>query len=398
MNQHAGHGRNGARSRRIQFVVFFSVFLTLYGALNYYIFWRGWNAIPESSGFRIPYAVLFDFLSLAFIGGRFLERARISWLSTALVWIGSYWFAAILYFYVALLSIDVLRLVNAVLPFFPGIVTQNPETTNLVTGGAVVLFVFALLLIGHWNARKIRIKKMDIGIPKNSRPLKELNVVSVSDIHLGTIIGKKRLSKIVETINGLNPDLVLLPGDVVDEDLGPVIRQNLGETLRTIRSRYGVVAVTGNHEYIGGVEEADTYLTDHGITVLRDETVEIAESICIVGREDLSKKSFAGGIRKPLEEIMGDVDRSWPIIMMDHQPFRLNEAVDHGIDLQLSGHTHHGQLWPLSFITKKLYEVSWGYKKKGNTHFYVSCGVGTWGPPVRIGNTPEIVNIKLTFG
>lgn len=382
----------------MQFVVFFSIFFTLYALLNYYIFWRGWYAIPESSGFRIPYAVLFDFLSLAFITGRFLERVSLSWVSSSLVWIGSYWLAAMLYFYIALLSIDVLRLINYALPFFPDALTRNPELTNLVAGAVVILSVFAILLAGHWNARTIRIKALKIDIPKNSRPLKELNVVAVSDIHLGTIIGKRRLLMIVEAVNALNPDLVLLPGDVVDEDLGPVIRQNLGETLRMIRSRYGVVAITGNHEYIGGVEEAHRYLTDHGITVLRDSFVKIADSLYVVGREDLSRKSFAGGIRKSLLELMADVDKSWPIIMMDHQPFRLNEAVEHGIDLQLSGHTHHGQLWPLNWITRKVYELSWGYAKKGNTHFYVSCGVGTWGPPVRIGNTPEIVNIKLSFG
>jgi len=238
---------------------------------------------------------------------------------------------------------------------------------------------------------------LSIEIPKNSRPLKEMNIVAVSDIHLGTIVGKSRLSKIVDKINALNPDLVLLPGDVVDEDLGPVIQQNLGETLRTIRSRYGVIAITGNHEYIGGVEDADKYLTEHGIRVLRDDLTRIADTVYVVGREDLSKTSFGGGIRKSLGEIMDGVDRSWPIILMDHQPFRLHEAEEHGVDLQLSGHTHHGQLWPFNFITRKMYEVSWGYKKRGNTHFYVSCGVGTWGPPVRIGNTPEIVNIRLLF-
>lgn len=95
---------------------------------------------------------------------------------------------------------------------------------------------------------------------------------------------------------------------------------------------------------------------------------------------------------------MNGVDISHPVILMDHQAFRLEEAESNGIDLQLSGHTHHGQLWPFNFITKKVYELSWGYKKKGKTHYYVSSGVGTWGPPIRTGNRPEIVNIRLRFG
>ena len=136
---------------------------------------------------------------------------------------------------------------------------------------------------------------------------------------------------------------------------------------------------------------------EHGIVVLRDQMITVAESMVIVGREDRSKRGFSGEQRKSLAEIMDGIDRSLPILMMDHQPAKLQEAVDQGVDLQLSGHTHHGQLWPFQLITNRMYEVSWGYKKKGNTHFYVSCGVGTWGPPVRIGNTPEIMQINLTF-
>jgi predicted MPP superfamily phosphohydrolase len=224
-----------------------------------------------------------------------------------------------------------------------------------------------------------------------------MNVVVASDIHLGTIVCKSKLERIVERINALEPDLVLLPGDVVDEDIGPVIRNNLGETLRKIRSRFGVVAITGNHEYIGGVEPASKYLVEHGITMLRDSSITINDSIIIVGREDISIRGFTGKVRKPLNELMSGLDKSYPIILMDHQPFHLEEAEINGVDLQLSGHTHHGQLWPFNFITKKVYELSWGYKKKGNTHYYVSCGVGTWGPPVRTGNRPEIVNLKLKF-
>ena len=96
-----------------------------------------------------------------------------------------------------------------------------------------------------------------------------------------------------------------------------------------------------------------------------------------------------------MEELVAPLDKSKPIILMDHTPFHLEEAEQNGIDFQLSGHTHHAQLWPWSYITKAVYEVSWGYKKKGNTHVYVSCGAGTWGPPIRIGNTPEILDIRL---
>lgn len=224
-----------------------------------------------------------------------------------------------------------------------------------------------------------------------------VNLAIVSDIHLGTIVGSSRFNRIVDRINQLNPDIVILPGDIVDEDLGPVIRQDLGETLKNIKSAFGVIAVTGNHEYIGGVEKACRYLTDHNVRVLRDTVLRVNDDFYIIGREDRSIKGFTGKQRKPLEELMAQVDKSYPIILLDHQPLNLSQAVVNGADLQISGHTHHGQIWPLTYITDMIYEVSYGYKRKGNTQIYVSSGAGTWGPPIRIGTIPEIVNIKLSF-
>jgi predicted MPP superfamily phosphohydrolase len=239
---------------------------------------------------------------------------------------------------------------------------------------------------------------LELNISKQVDSVKMLDIAVASDIHLGTIIGRERLNEIVDKINNIHADLVLFPGDIVDEDLAPVVNQNLGEMLRTIKAKYGVYAITGNHEYIGGVEEAVKYLTEHGIRVLRDEVVNVNGSIVLVGREDRSISQFNGKKRKPLAELMTGVDKRYPIILMDHQPFGLHEAVEQGADLQLSGHTHHGQLWPFNAITNAIYELSWGYKKIEQTQFYVSSGVGTWGPPVRLGNTPEIIHLRLTFG
>lgn len=380
--------------RKRTFIIFFSVVLSIYTLINLYIFMRGWEVIPESTSVRLGYVVLFLILFLSFVAGRFLERVVLSRFSSALVWIGSFWLGAMVYFFLILVVIDVLRLINFIIPFFPLFFTADQEAGQFIAitiGGLVILIVIA----GFINALKPRVRTLDLVIRKSVNPTKTLNIVVASDIHLGTLICKSRLERIIEKINSLNPDLVLLPGDVVDEDLGPVIRENLGETLRKIRSRCGVIAITGNYEYIGGVEEACRYLTDHSITVLRDSSMKIDNSVTIVGREDVSIKQFAHKQRKSLEELMKDVDTSCPVILMDHQPFRLEEVAENGVDLQLSGHTHHGQLWPFNFITKKVYELSWGYKKKGKTHFYVSSGVGTWGPPIRTGNTPEIVKIQL---
>lgn len=383
--------------RKLQFFIFFSIAILLLGLINFYVSLRGWQAVSSVPVLKPYYLPLVLFLSLSYVVGRILERVSLNWLSSTLVWIGSFWLAAMTYFVLTLLAVDLLRLINYFVPFFPLFMTQDYERAKLITALIVTVGVTLTIILGYINAKNPRIKILNINIPKNSHPTKSLNIVVASDIHLGTIVCKTRLEHIVEKINALDPDLVLLPGDIVDEDLGPVIKQNLGETLRKIRSKFGVVGITGNHEYIGGVEEAYRYLIAHNIIVLRDSVIKINDSLYVVGREDLSVRQFTGKRRKPLDEIMTGVDKTLPVILMDHQPFRLEDAVQNGVDLQLSGHTHHGQLWPFNFISKKVYEVSWGYKKKGDTHIYVSCGVGTWGPPVRTGNTPEIVNIRLTF-
>jgi predicted MPP superfamily phosphohydrolase len=382
---------------KLNVAIFFTVFFTLYGLINFYVFLRGWQAIPPDSSLRIPYVVVFWALALSFIAGRFLERIAISTFSDIVVWVGSFWLAAFAYFMLLALLIDVLRLANYVVPFFPSFITRNYVRAKEITALGAVLLVAGALVAGYFNARTPRLRTLNLHIDKSVDSLRSLNLAVASDIHLGTIIGRSRLDAIVKTINALDPDLILLPGDIVDEDLGPVIKQNLGEMLRKLKARYGVIAITGNHEYIGGVEEACGYLEEHGITVLRDTSVRINNGLFVVGREDRSISQFARKKRKPLHELMTQVDKRLPVILMDHQPFGLDEAVGQGVDLQLSGHTHHGQLWPFQFITKAVYELSWGYLKRGSTHIYVSSGVGTWGPPVRIGNTPEIVNIRLTF-
>ena len=379
------------------FIIFFSIVFLIYGLINYYIFIRGWQAIPKDSPVRTYYLIIFLMLSLSYFAGRFLENRLPAGVCNIFIWVGAYWLGLMIYLLLGVLLTDILRLFNYIIGFFPSFITRNYVRTKEITAIIILLVSIILVIAGRINALNPRIKTLTLKIPKKIENQKHLNVVMASDIHLGTLIGNGRLSYLVNKINSFNPDLVLLAGDIVDEDIGQVIKLNLGETLKMIKSKWGVYGITGNHEYIGGVEPAVNYLEKHGVIMLRDTAVKLNDSFFIVGREDRSINQFGGKKRKRLSEIMKGVDKSYPIIMMDHQPFGLNEAVENGVDLQLSGHTHHGQLWPFNYITEMVYEVSWGYKKKGNTHFYVSSGYGGWGPPIRLGNTPEIVNIKLDF-
>jgi uncharacterized protein len=372
------------------FFIFFSIVILLYGLINTYIYIRGVHSFSQNSHFRVWFTVIFWCVASSFLVGRLLERVALSWLSDAFVWIGSFWLGAMAYFLLFLLTLDLLRLINYFIPFFPSFMTR--QVTALVVVGIVLVTVIGARI----NAMLPRIQTLELAIQKKSS-LDGLNAVVVTDLHLGTIICHRHVSRIIDKINSLDPDIVLFAGDLVDEDIQPVIRQNLGDVLRKINSRYGLYGITGNHEYIGGVEPACSYLTDHGIVMLRDSSLKIAGAFTLVGREDISIRQFAGKDRKTLGQVMSGVDTSLPVILMDHQPNHLQDVPGRGIDLQLSGHTHHGQLWPFNYISQAVYELSWGYMKKENTHFYVSCGVGTWGPPMRTGNRPEVVHIKLKF-
>jgi predicted MPP superfamily phosphohydrolase len=379
------------------FIIFFSIVFLVYGLVNYYIFIRGWQSIPKDSPVRTYYLIIFLVLALSYFAGRFLENLLPADFCNVFIWVGAYWLALMIYFLLGVLLVDLFRLINYIFGIFPRFVFKDYAKTKQTTAIIILSISVLLVIIGRINALTPRIKTLSLSIPKKVESQKHLNIAMASDIHLGTLIANGRLSYLVEKINSLNPDVVLLAGDIVDEDVGQVIKLNLGETLKSIKSKYGVFGITGNHEYIGGVESAVKYLDAHGITMLRDTALKINNSFYLVGREDRSINQFAQKKRKELKEIMTNVDKNFPVVMMDHQPFGLNEAVDNGVDLQISGHTHHGQLWPFNYITKMVYEVSWGYKKKENTHFYVSSGFGGWGPPIRLGNRPEIVNIKLNF-
>lgn len=383
--------------RTMSVIIFFGIFFLITGLISFYIFIRGWQSIPADSSLRKPYAIVFWIVALSFIGGRLLENYLPSALSHLFIWIGSFWIAAMIYLLMAVLCIDLLRVINHFLPFFPSVITKNYAQAKYILSACVTGLVVVILLAGHINSLVPRVRRIELSVAKQAGKMRMLSIVMVSDVHLGAIVGRSRFDHIAEKINGLNPDLILLAGDIVDEDLAPVIRQNLGESLRKLKAPLGVYAITGNHEYIGGVVEACKYLTDHNIVMLRDRSVKIDDAFYLVGREDRMIEQRSANQRKKLTELMATVDKTYPVILMDHQPFGLSEAVAAGVDLQISGHTHYGQLWPWNHVVERVYELPWGYRKIGGTHFYVSNGVGTWGPPVRIGNRPEIVDIRLNF-
>jgi predicted MPP superfamily phosphohydrolase len=311
--------------------------------------------------------------------------------------VGAVWFAFLVYFILLLLGLDILRLLESFFHFFPKFIYNNYELTKKITAIVIVAFVSIIVFWGNLNKRDITINTLNISLPKGEGKLNELNIVLAADLHLSPIDGERLLTKIIDGMNSLNPDIILLAGDIVDDKAEILKQRKIGESFKKLNPKYGVYTINGNHEFINEVEASDKYAEHLGMKVLRDEYELIDSSFYIIGREDVVMKQFTGKERKSLEDIISTINSNHPKIFLDHTPVKLEQAEKNGIDLQLSGHTHHGQIWPGNIITNMIYEVSWGYKKKGKTQYYVTSGAGTWGPPVRTGSKSEIVNIKIKF-
>ena len=377
--------------------LFFIIFLTVYTSLNFYVFIRGWQVITAYPILKPIYAVLFLIIAYGYVLAKVLYKFLSPLAYDILLGVGAIWFAFLVYFLLSLLLIDIVRLFNGWFHFLPTIITANYENAKKIIAIIVIALVGLIVFLGNLNKRNIEIRTLAIAIPKGESKLDELNIVMASDIHLSPIDGERLLVRIVEKINSINPDIILLGGDIVDDKAKVLEERGIGESFRRLKSKYGVYSITGNHEFINEVDSCVRFAEKFGIKFLRDSYELIDSSFYLIGREDTSMPQFTGKPRKSLEEIVKTISANYPKILLDHTPFKLEQAQQNGMDLQLSGHTHHGQIWPINLITKMIYEISWGYKKKGETHYYVSSGAGTWGPPVRTGSSSEIVNIRIKF-
>ncbi|MBP1665447.1 MAG: metallophosphoesterase, partial [Bacteroidetes bacterium] len=262
----------------------------------------------------------------------------------------------------------------------------------------ITVSLSALLIIGGFiNAVIPVVRKYNITIDKQTDDVRSLRIAAVSDIHLGSIIRRRSIIKLSGMLEEMKPDAVFLLGDIIDGELGPVLRGDLLKYFTGPHTKDGLYAITGNHEFIGGAQKTIPYIESKGIRVLKDEIIVLPGGIQVVGRLDRDSFRYFGKARKPLGELMENIDHSRPVILLDHQPMKLDESEKNGVDLQLSGHTHNGQLWPLNYIIKKTFEVGYGYRKKGNTQIIVSSGYGLWGPRVRTKSRPEVLQINIEF-
>ncbi|MFH8578367.1 metallophosphoesterase [Streptomyces zaomyceticus] len=283
---------------------------------------------------------------------------------------------------------------GAVGPVAPGAAAEVSRRlfVSRVVGGTAAAVAAGTVGYGTYGVlRGPRVKRVVVPLAKVPRAAHGYRIAVVSDIHIGPILGRAHTQRIVDTINAAQPDLVAVVGDLVD---GTV--ENLGsaaEPLARLRARHGSFFVTGNHEYFSGADAWVDHVRELGLRPLRNDRVEIAAGFDLAGVDDVAGESEGQG--PDFARALGDRDRARAAVLLAHQPIVIHDAVRHGVDLQLSGHTHGGQLWPGNLLAELANPTVAGLERYGDTQLYVSRGAGAWGPPVRVGAPSDITIVEL---
>jgi predicted MPP superfamily phosphohydrolase len=382
---------------KIKYGAIILLVLSIYLILNYYVGKRIFQGMSTILNVVQPvYWLVFWSVALTYIISKLFEKYLSAKLNNIFDLVGSYWIVCLLYSLIIFPLIDLILGINNKVHLTGRLGISNRWVYLIIilaVGGVIV----SILIRGSINARKSYVDI--VNIKRDDDLLQEdLNIVMVSDIHLGIRIGNNRVRKMIQEINELKPDLVIIAGDIVDTEIEPFINNNMAEEFSKIKAKYGTFATLGNHDLIKGNGDIITEeLRKNGVIVLRDEAFLVNDSFYVIGRDD-SVINRLGSTRDTLKNIIKDIDKSKFQIVIDHTPNSINESREVGVHLHFSGHTHRGQIAPCNLVTKKMFEIDHGHLQKENLSVIVSSGYGTWGPPVRIGSKSEIVQVKVTCG
>lgn len=391
-----------------------------YIALNIYLFWRikGWvqayfPKLKGNKGWIVP-IVLYAFLASALVIAFFLPQGRFK---RGMKLVGNYWLGVLLYmiFFIVIAELGRFLLLHVFRVSKDKICV--PRVRRIV-GCVCATLIMCISFWGVVNARLVRVTPYDVTINKeaqdeNGLKMDSMKIVLVADLHLGYNIGVRQVQRIVNSINKQDADLVLIAGDIFDNEWEAVDQpEELEKILRGIKSKYGVYACYGNHDIqeqvlagftFGGQKEKtsspemDEFMEKAGITLLRDEGVLINDSIYIYGRRDAHRPGNGVTDRASADEITENMDKSKSIIVLDHEPKELEELSSAGVDMDLCGHTHDGQMFPGNILVAMMWENSCGYLNVDGMHNIVTSGVGVFGPDMRVGTKAEICPITVNF-
>ena len=363
----------------------FVILLALAVVLAGYVGWHLWRITPAGWPLKLAVTGLFLIWMASFFVGFFVtERFPVR---VATVWyeVGNTWLIAFLYLLIVFLLADVASLCRLPVKAF-----MRDSLPGLLS---VLGIVAAVMVLGGLQYHRKYREELTI---TSGKPLeKPLTIVLASDLHIGYHNRRAELARWVNLINAEQPDLVLIGGDIIDRSLKPVLEGNYAEEFRRIQAP--VYTVLGNHEYFSSsprmvdgkwsMDNIEYFFADAGIVLLKDSVAHF-KGVDIIGRNDRMalRRAAVKDLAAGLEGFT---------ILLDHQPYRLEEAEQAGIDFQFSGHTHRGQVWPVSWITDAIYEKSWGHHQRGCTRYYISSGLGIWGPKIRVGTRSEYLVLHL---
>lgn len=358
--------------------IFFLLIILAYLGANGWIFYSILRMMPPGAvALKVLFATVFWGIALAFVALQAFHKSLPLTLSHIIYWTGTGWMAFVLYF---LLFLGLFALLS-------GVGLRVPHRWVLSASLTVVVLAAGFV---HFGRPAVRHERIALRKPwANGKPFR---VVAVSDVHLGYGITKDRLRGFVDAINSEHPDAVFVGGDLVDMSVFPLMKSRMYEELRRISAPMGVYMVPGNHEYLSDIRQSESFVRGCGIRLLRDEVATLPNGIQLVGRDDRSNPR-----RKAAAQLLAGVADGAPVFVLDHQPANaeVEAIVGNGVDFAFFGHTHRGQFWPLSWVTDCIYAHSHGHALRGNTHIYVSTGLGLWGPPFRIGTDSEIVVVDF---
>ena len=374
--------------------LFLLIYFSIYGGAHLYAFLK----LKKGFALGIPaYLILAIFMALMVVSPivvRISERHGYEALARGLAYIGFTWMGLLFIFISISFFFDIYRLLH----LLTKMLTQRPlaeftlSLRNFCT--LAILFSFAVIIYGYFEALHIRTEHVTVKTSKIPETIGRFRVVQISDVHLGLIVGKSRLKRILQKVKDARPDILVSTGDLVDGQMDDL--EALTDMFQNIPTTYGKFAITGNHEFYAGLDRALAFTEKAGFTMLRGEGITVANLLNVAGVDDPARKRYgtdsAASERALLEKMHGERFT----LFLKHQPGINSESLGM-FDLQLSGHTHKGQIFPFNLVTKLYYRMHTGLSKvNGNALLYVSRGSGTWGPPFRFLSPPEVTVVDIT--
>ena len=374
-------------------IIFLTIFLSLYGGLNLYGFLKAKRALSLDIGSSLPLLIFMIIMVFVPILVRLSERQGFETVARWLAFIGYFWMGLLFFFVSTALLIDIYHF----LLYLGGLILQR-DFTGISLSPRISFFIpfflcLAIGFYGYFEAIRIKAEHVTIRTSKIPEEASGLRIVQISDVHLGLIVREARLKRILEQVKAFDPDILISTGDLVDSQMDDLL--GLAAMLQEVRPKYGKFAVTGNHEFYAGLELSLDFTQKAGFTILRGEGLTVSGLINIAGMDDQGdrQRNRPPGVSE--RAVLYSLPRNNFTILLKHRPL-LNKEATGLFDLQLSGHTHKGQVFPWNLITRLSFPKDAGlFNLQNNAFLYVNRGSGTWGPPIRFLSPPEVTLIEL---